>query len=74
MKINKILYQYRRDFRAVYECEGCGHMHEGRGYDDANFHENVIPSMRCPVCNKTGAECGADYRPLTTRYPEGYQI
>jgi hypothetical protein len=30
--------------------------------------------MRCPKCNKTGAECGADYRPLTTKYPEGYQI
>lgn len=74
MKINKITYQHRRDFQAVYECEGCGHTCEGRGYDDAYFHQNVIPSMRCPKCNKTSAECGADYRPLTTKYPEGYQI
>ena len=74
MKINKITYQHRRDFQAIYECEGCGHRVEGRGYDDDNFHENVIPSMRCPECGKTGAECGDDYRPLTTKYPEGYQI
>ena len=46
----------------------------GGGYDDANFHQHVIPMMRCEKCGKTGAECGADYRPLTTKYPEGYQI
>lgn len=46
MKINKITYQHRRDFRAIYECEGCGHKVDERGYDDANFHENVIPSAR----------------------------
>lgn len=74
MKINKITYQHRRDFTAVYECEGCGYTHEGSGYDDANYHERVIPKMRCPGCGKTGAECGAEYRPLTTKYPEGYQI
>ena len=74
MKINKITYQHRRDFQAIYECEGCGHRVEGRGYDDDNFHENVIPSMRCQKCGKTSAECGVDYRPLTTKYPEGYQI
>ena len=74
MKIKKILYQHRRDFEAEYECEGCGEVMTGRGYDDDNFHRNVIPNMRCPKCNKTSAECGADYRPLTTKYPEGYQI
>lgn len=74
MKINRITYQHRRDFKAIYECEGCGHMHEGSGYDDANFHENIIPAMCCPKCGKTSVECGADYRPLTTKYPEGFQI
>lgn len=74
MKIKEITYQHRRDFEADYECEGCGHVCRGSGYDDANFHQNVIPAMRCPKCNKTSAECGADYRPLTTKYPEGYQI
>lgn len=74
MKINKIISQHRRDFTAIYECEGCGHKYEGRGYDDSNFHENVIPKMKCPNCGKTGEECGAEYRPLTTKYPDGYQI
>jgi primosomal protein N' len=74
MKIKEITYQHRRDFTAIYECEGCGHTVKGDGYDDANFHQNVIPAMRCHECGKTSAECGADYRPLTTKYPEGYQI
>lgn len=74
MKIKEIVSQYRRDFEAVYVCEGCGHKQNGGGYDDSNFHENVIPTFVCPKCGKTSAECGADYRPLTTKYPEGYQI
>ncbi len=24
MKIVKVLYQYRRDFKAIFECENCG--------------------------------------------------
>lgn len=71
MKIKEILYQHRRDFTAIYECENCGHTHEGSGYDDANFHNNVIPSMVCPEC---GAKAPDNYRPLATKYPEGYQI
>lgn len=71
MHIRKILQQYRRDFKAEYECEHCGHIETGSGYDDAFFHENVIPSMVCPQCGKTADE---SYRPLTTKYPEGYQI
>jgi len=74
MKINKIIKQHRRDFTAIYECEGCGHTYEGRGYDDCYFHDIVIPAQRCPECGKTGAECGADYRPLMTKYPEGMQV
>ena len=74
MKIKEITYQNRRDFRADYECEGCGQVSPGKGYDDEFFHTQVIPDMRCATCGKTGAECGADYRPLTTKYPEGYQI
>ena len=74
MKIKRIIWQHRRDFLAIYECEGCGCEEENSGYDDANFHENVIPRFRCTSCGKTSEECGADYRPLTTKYPEGYQI
>ena len=75
MKIIEILSQNRRDFRADYKCESCGHIeHNQSGYDDANFHYNVIPNMKCPVCGKTSIESGTEYRPLTTKYPEGYQI
>lgn len=74
MKIKQITYQHRRDFTADYECEGCGHVSKGQGYDDANFHQNVIPAMHCTKCGKTSAECGVEYRPLTTKYPEGFQI
>ena len=42
MKIKRIISQSRRDFNAVYECEHCENLVEGYGYDDANFHNNVI--------------------------------
>jgi hypothetical protein len=46
----------------------------GRGYDDRNFHDNVIPDMKCPACGKSALDLGVDYRPLTTKYPEGFQV
>lgn len=67
MKIKKITSQHRRDFYAIYECEHCGHEEESSGYDDAYFHQSVIPEMKCSKCGKTAAE---DYRPLATKYPE----
>ena len=67
MKIKKITSQMRRDFYAIYECEHCGHEYERSGYDDANFHQNVIPGMKCPECGKTASD---DYRPLATKYPD----
>ena len=71
MKINKITYQHRRDFQAIYECEWCGHRVEGGGYDDANFHQNVIPNMLCDNCGKKADD---NYRPLATKYPDEDQI
>lgn len=67
MKIKTIESQSRRDFTAIYECEHCGHEKEGNGYDDAYFHNNVIPKMKC---NKCGKKADDNYRPLTTKYPE----
>lgn len=64
MKIQKIVSQHRRDFTAIYECEHCGTTKRGSGYDDDNFHRNVIPNMPCESCGKT-----AEYRPLATKYP-----
>lgn len=53
MQIKTIVSQSRRDFTAIYECESCGHTKRDYGYDDANFHENVIPAMKCDECGKS---------------------
>ena len=66
MKIKEITSQNRRDFWAIYECEHCGYTEKGSGYDDANFHENVIPKMKCRECKEIA---GSDYQPKTTKYP-----
>lgn len=66
MKIKTITDQMRRDFWAIYECEHCGATDKGTGYDDANFHQNVIPKMKCKTCGKTADD---SYRPLATKYP-----
>lgn len=71
MKIEKILWQYRRDFKALYKCEHCGYEFEGPGYDDKNFHHNVIPNWTCKKCGKKADE---SYRPLEPKYPKGLQI
>lgn len=55
MRIKTKISQYRRDFRAQYECESCGHIATGSGYDDAYFHQTVIPSMVCDACGATAA-------------------
>ena len=65
MKIQKMLWQNRRDFKAIYVCEHCGETEEKSGYDDTYFHNNVIPSM---VCKKCGKKSGSDYIPQTTKY------
>ena len=67
MKIKQITNQNRRDFTAVYECEHCGHAESSYGYDDANYHRNVIPAMKCGKCGKTADD---KYRPLTTKYDD----
>lgn len=71
MKIKQILNQHRRDFTAIYECGHCGDEHKGSGYDDAHFHNNVIPDMKCPKCKKTA---GDEYHPLAPKHPEGQQL
>ncbi len=71
MKIKEITSQHRRDFQAIYVCEHCGVEKKGSGYDDANFHENVIPKKTCEACGKQAPE---NHRPLTTKYPEGQEV
>lgn len=71
MKIQKIISRNRRDFYATYECEHCGLEKTGGGYDDAYFHNTVIPGMVCPGCGK---KAGEDYRPRAPKYPEEMQL
>lgn len=71
MRIKEITYQNRRDFKAIYECEHCGEQEVASGYDDSNFHENVIPTFKCNKCGKKAKE---NYRALSTKYEDGYQI
>ena len=72
MKIKEIKWQYRRDMRVDLECEHCGHiMYDHKGYDDKNYHEIVIPNIICPGCGQQAPE---NYRPLTTKYPEGMPV
>ena len=67
MKIKEITSQSRRDFRAIYVCESCGDEKAMGGYDDANFHNNIIPRMICSECGETAPD---NYRPLPTKYSE----
>ena len=71
MKIKSIRLRDRQDFIAIYGCEHCGHEIRGSGYDDDNFHRNVIPKMVCRECGKATDE---NYKPLTTKYPTGIII
>lgn len=65
MKIKTITDQHRRDFQAIYECEHCGFTEKGYGYDDDNFHRNVIPKMTCKKCGQSAPD---DFRPMGTKY------
>ena len=71
MKIRDILSQNRRDFTAIYVCEHCGHAERSWGYDDGNFHQNVIPAMKCAECGKTAAD---NYRPIATKYHDSETV
>jgi len=69
MKIKNITSQSRRDFYATYECEDCGHVtKEQSGYDDRNFHDNVIPSMKCVVCEKSRNDLNIVGEKTATKY------
>jgi rubredoxin len=72
MKIQKITSRNRRDFYAIYECEHCGYAtNEKSGYDDAFFHSQVIPKMKCKNCGLVASD---GYRPLETKYPQGMVV
>ena len=75
MRIKKILSQHRRDFTAILKCEGCGH--EGNlntGYDDRNYHDNVIPKLKCPKCGKSREDLGVKGKFTETKYPDDMTV
>lgn len=56
MQIKRITSQHRNDFNADMECEHCGHVEKLKdGYNDAFYHERVIPAMHCTECGKNRA-------------------
>ncbi len=53
MKLKSITWKHRFDFEGIAKCEFCNHEQELKyGYDDANFHDNVIPAIKCVKCDK----------------------
>ncbi len=72
MKIKEKISQHRRDFKARLECEHCGNEEQLlSGYDDTNYHVNVIPKMECTKCGKQAPDT---YKPMATVYPDGFQV
>lgn len=54
MKIKEITSTHRNDFRAVMECEHCGATQMlTTGYNDAYYHQSVIPAQKCNSCGKS---------------------
>jgi transcription elongation factor Elf1 len=77
MKLIAVLSQHRRDFQGQYECEFCGHKETDKGfdsYDDRNYHDNVIPNMKCRACGKSTKSEGGIVEATPTKYPEWMQV
>lgn len=54
MKITKTYGWNRRDFCYDATCEHCGHEEKNHsGYDDSNYYNNVVPSMKCGKCGES---------------------
>lgn len=68
MRITEITSQNRRDFRANIECENCNATDKINGYDDRNYHDNVIPNMKCKVCGKSRNDLGITAEITPTKY------
>lgn len=52
MFILKILNQHGFDFTGIYKCEHCQKEKQAYGYNDDNFHINIVPEMVCDYCHK----------------------
>lgn len=57
MFVKLVTDRNRNDFWYTGECEHCGHERKNMsGYNDAYYHEQVVPSLRCASCglNRAG--------------------
>ena len=71
MKIISIIYQHRRDFTADIICEGCGNRELlTTGYDDRNYHDNVMPNMKCSACGESQNSLGIVAEKIPTKYAD----
>jgi transcription elongation factor Elf1 len=70
MQITKNYGFSRRDFRADFKCEFCGHEEkEVWCYDDSYFHNTVIPNMICKSCGKHSKSSSS-----SARFPDYVQM
>jgi hypothetical protein len=69
MKIKEITSQSRRDIYGRMVCDGCGHEQKFVGYDDDNYHRNVVPAIVCKSCGKSAKDIGCDVVPISPKYP-----
>ena len=66
MKIKSIRDQIRNDIYGELECEGCSHTQKFVGYDDANYHDRVVPQLKCKSCGKSSTELQAEALEVTS--------
>lgn len=56
MRIERITWQHHNDYVADMVCEHCAAKDVDKcGYNDANYHNNVIPRFYCQSCGKNRA-------------------
>lgn len=58
MKITQIKNQLRNDLYGTMSCECCGHEQTFVGYDDDNYHNKVVPKVKCKRCGISSVELG----------------
>jgi hypothetical protein len=55
MRIKEIMWQDRKEFGVILECEYCKDTYSVRGYDDDRFRNEIVPDLPCRICcKKTG--------------------
>lgn len=70
MKIIKTYNWSRRDFSYDAKCEHCGNEEKhGGGYDDDNYYNNVIPSIKCGKCGESTNSKPTENIPRTITIP-----